>query len=294
MTKDVNAMNKFVDDKNSADFFHVKVKGNPVWGCIGVSTYSPVARHAWARGITLRYEIVLLPGYEAPPSLPKDDIHSIWYEGVLKEPTAVWDHVSDTALAVVIVECFDPFCEMSDFIKIRDRQSGQFVEIDEDAAGWHLEERKLRKYPGDTISNERFVEHLSYYDSYDEKMTDSVYHKYFATNSSYHSPRIQGRRVVATNAFLAAEKAGGFNDLPRKAPGLMFGFEAYLKALESDVPWGEAERSIDLRAKSRGLSAEVVQGLKRKAGVPQASEPAPTATPNQKRASLMSRLFSKK
>ena len=294
MNKDVNALREFVEAKNLSDFLHPKLKGHPVWGCIGVSTYSPAQRHSWARGVSLRYEIVLLPGYSAPPSLVKDDIHSIWYEGAVAKEIAVWDHVSSTALAVVIVECFDPFCEMSEYIKIRDRDTGLFVNVDEVAAGWHLEERKLRSYPGSTISNERFLAHRDYYSSFDSKMTDSIYHKYLTTSNSYHTPRAQCRRSVATSAFSEAEKLGGFIALPMKCADLKFGFDVYQQALKNDVSWGEDERDIDRRAKDANLSLDVVARLKREAGVPQASEAEFLGTPNQKRASLMARLFSRK
>lgn len=125
---------------------------SPMFGWLTSSSYSPLFCDIWSRSIKRRYEVVLLPGYRRPSRLNVRDIDAIWYEGPVEAPTVVWDSGTPKGLFEVIHECFDPHMEMKDFIKVRDTETGEFV--DDPRSAEVLRRRPVHDFREDILSFE--------------------------------------------------------------------------------------------------------------------------------------------
>ena len=226
------------------------VRGTPVWDKISFSSYNPRSERRWLAAIPKRYQIVLLPGYKVPPSLVCDDINSIYFPHDVTEMTPVWDATHPQELENIIIECFDPFCEMSDFIKIWDTRYKKFVAIDPVAATWHADYRINRIYPGDTLSNERMLAQYNYYQSFagveEQGILDDAYHyrrPFFSRggHSRVHRDSVAGHAVEAW--FRVRDSS--VEAKPYQEPRLMFGYGEYLRARKAGGDHAEQVRSID-------------------------------------------------
>lgn len=129
--------------------------GIPIFSWFSVSTFSPVKQDMWVRGYDHNYQIVLLPGYQKPRALDMQSIDSVWYEGIVNQPTSVWDGSSQVGLFEIISECFDPHGEMRPYIKVMEKSTGKYV--DDTRSDDILRDRPIARLTGDILSPERQI-----------------------------------------------------------------------------------------------------------------------------------------
>lgn len=104
-----------------------KVGFAPFYEAISFSSFTLSKRDSWGFTAKRPFEIVILPGYTIPDTLDTRSCDAIWIDGDIEKEFVIWDGYEPVALFELIYECIDPD-RTSEFVKIRDRDKGEFLE----------------------------------------------------------------------------------------------------------------------------------------------------------------------
>ena len=238
----------------------------PIFTLLSISTFSPCSADRWAQGAKMKYEIVLLPGYKPPSKLEFNDMNSIWYTKKIEQPIVVWDGPDPYRLYELITECFDPYSEMSDFIKVVDADTGEYIE--DIRTPLILEGRPRRTYDGGMIDYARLYEralHLkrvyNYYDSLFHKGKEfkdmderrkfhgtlftlkqsMLYGRSRVNDGGRYDTLIQMKEECVTRNFCKKARSKPW----LKAEGLEFGYVRHTLALREKPEWFSMKSRMD-------------------------------------------------
>ncbi|MCA0044649.1 hypothetical protein [Celeribacter litoreus] len=232
-------------------------EGVPAFVALSISSFSPWCFDLWARNAELPYQIVLLPGYRRPSKLDPYDIHSMWYHGDVTEETVVWDGWRLDGLFEIITECFDPYDEMRDFIKIRDRKTREF--IPDPRSEEFLAKRPRRKYEGDILSMERYFgwrAHRKALEKYYEANPDQRIWRMIAVY--FRKPRIGREEVLRETSGSDQEDFLYPEGVKKQAiPGLRFGYALYEKEKSKHPEWHMENLRLEYMIKTGDISDEL-------------------------------------
>ncbi|NDV53409.1 hypothetical protein [Salipiger sp. PrR003] len=256
--------------------------GRPFYSWLSPSTFSPAKEDMWCRGMTMPFEVVIIPGYTVPTALNKDDVDSVWYDLEVTSPTVVWDGMGSVEMFEFISTCMDPLCEINDYIRVKDVEKGKYIE--DPRPSWLVRNRPQKTFSGSFLSYERSKSNKHFFEVVmnqflSEGLRENGHWKGYASHHYLFSRErkreirdLWGRRMMRHPDFSHVRLASVVADAePVVTEGMGFGYLRFKEALSCKESWFREASMIEYLIKTNSHLVETpldVAKLKVGKGVP--------------------------